>query len=267
MGEQPDLNGPLGIEGSGAESFFGNEKDGPMPPASNLHTLLEQFRTVERATSRQDRQTTLEVRHLEDRLEVRMRESEETERADAKELEHTRQESERQVRDAVNKLRKDLFLTEDARRKSEARAESEESGREEAERYVESLEDRMIELEIRHSEREQAAEREVRRTIMERDANYRLNKLHADERVKAMCSMAREAQDAMYRNMDHLDDTRHQLTVRAHAQEAPVPRPSMLHPSLTDALGKKMSTNVHKSFLHSSSQQMNEFAGNAADIE
>merc|ERR1719359_1935450 len=97
---------------------------------------------------------------------------------------------------------------------AETRAAEAEMSRDDAEARVRLLEKKVTQLEVKMALRDDAATREIGRINAECDSNVRQMHEHAEERVKAMCSMARDSQDAMYRNMEILDEERRRLVNR-----------------------------------------------------
>lgn len=213
------------IQGSNAESFFHNSGEvaagaQPQPPASNWAELVAQLSKVERSKFELLSKSQAEKTALQDKLDKMIVERDARERAHAGEITELKQTAEKQVRDAVNKLRRDIYICADKRKKAETHASEAEARREEAMQNVTTLESRMNELLLLHAQKENEAHHEVIRVKGEREASYKRAQDHAEERVKAMSYMAREAQDAMYRNMDVLEMERKRLTVRAQRQNS-----------------------------------------------
>lgn len=126
--------------------------------------------------------------------------------------------TEKQVRDAVNKLRRDVYLCDERRKKAETRAKDARMRRTEAEKTVWLLQLKLADLKREYEKKQGDSNEEIARLKGERDASYNRTQEHAEERVKAMCDLARNAQDAMYRNMEHLENERSRLTLREKRQ-------------------------------------------------
>lgn len=201
--------------------FFGKDEEVPAPPeSSSWGRLILKLCTAERSKYELLRETNATSLSLEEKLEQVVLERDLKERYHAREMMQLQHTAEKQVRDAVNMLRKEIYLCDEKRKKAESRAAVSEMRRQEAEKKATILEHKIAELQLLHSQQESITHDEVQRVKTERDSSYSKTQSHAEERVKAMSSMAREAQDAMYKNMEHLEVERDRLTVRAQRQSS-----------------------------------------------
>lgn len=93
--------------------------------------------------------------------------------------------------------------------------------KEKAEKQARELERQITELRVAHATTTWNAQNEIDQVKAQRDDNYRRTQEHAEERVKAMCTMAREAQAEMYRNMETLGKERKRLTISRQSLSPP----------------------------------------------
>lgn len=186
----------------------------PAAPARNWKELVFQISQVERERYQDSRRTEAERLDLQRQIGALRQEKESAAQQHRTHVESLKREFERLNRESILKLRRENSALEEEVRLSNTRAQESEMRRLEAVANLETLERKIQKLEVQCARREADAEKEIERVKGERDASYRRTQEHAEERVKAMCSLAKEAQDKMYKNMDALDKERRRLTVR-----------------------------------------------------
>lgn len=187
----------------------------PAPPPSNWKELVLQISTSERARYQDARRTETEKMELQRQIEALKQERESNILRHKTEMESVKRDFDRRNREALMKMRQENLALEEEVRQTQTKHREAEMRRQEAEGNLEILRRRISKLEVDCARREAEAEKEVERVKGERDASYRRTQEKAEERVRAMCDLAKEAQDKMYKNMEDVEMVRRRLTVRA----------------------------------------------------
>lgn len=186
----------------------------PAPPASNWKDLTSQINATARARYQDARRHEAEKLELQKQIEMLKEEKEREVSRHRVEMEHLEREMDKRNLDGLSKLRRENGALEEEFRNAQTSAQEEETRRLEAEGNLDALLRKISRLEVQCARREAEAEKEIERVKGERDASYRRTQERAEERVKAMCSLAKEAQEKMYKNMDALEKERRVLAVR-----------------------------------------------------
>lgn len=195
----------------------GNENK-PAPVASNWKELVWQISACEKSKHELRVQADQTRIALEAKIEKLQVEKAESLAAHNHEILTLKMAAEKQVRDAVDKMRREMNQIDNQRKEAETRAEHAEMRKNEAEATARALERRITQLEVRLAQREEACQTECDRVKAETDMTLRSNYEHAEQRIKEMTALARDAQHTMYLHQETLDEERRRFMGRVERE-------------------------------------------------